>query len=220
MSELEILEKQHYDNYIKAIKEIIRNNSDALFDIDITSLIKTPPLDSMDIIKGKLLSLAKNKNIILNTSNLNKLVNNYRNDVLKKVLLLKKNRIDFLDSEIESMITNGDKKIIKLSKKSINTFNSKFRKNIRKILEKSIEHNIINNFNDIFQYDEDFNDIDEMKNKMAKYLGSRGIYQKQFFESIDFKILVKDTILINGIKEQGDRYVFTINNSRIFEDNN
>ena len=35
-------------------------------------------------------------------------------------------------------------------------------------------------------------------------------------ENIDFKILVKDTTLINGLKEQAERYVFTKNNSRLF----
>ena len=29
------------------------------------------------------------------------------------------------------------------------------------------------------------------------------------------KILVKDTTLINGVKEQGERYIFTKTNSRI-----
>ena len=39
----------------------------------------------------------------------------------------------------------------------------------------------------------------------------------QLLENIDFKILVKDTILINSFKEQSDRYLFTLENSRIFE---
>ena len=45
-----------------------------------------------------------------------------------------------------------------------------------------------------------------------------GSYQRQLLESIDFKVLVKDTILINGTKEQNERYLFTLNNSRIFSD--
>ena len=40
-------------------------------------------------------------------------------------------------------------------------------------------------------------------------------YQKQFMENINLKILVKDTTLINGVKEQGERYIFTKMNSRI-----
>ena len=44
----------------------------------------------------------------------------------------------------------------------------------------------------------------------------KGAYLKQLLENIDFKILVKDMILINGIKEQGERHLFTIENSRIF----
>lgn len=61
---------------------------------------------------------------------------------------------------------------------------------------------------------------DEIKNKVimevTKYFN--GSYQKQLFEGIDFKILVKDTTLINGTKEQSDRYIFTLKNSRLFND--
>ena len=41
---------------------------------------------------------------------------------------------------------------------------------------------------------------------------------KQLLENIDIKILVKDTTLINSSKEQAERYLFTINNSRLFDD--
>ena len=36
-------------------------------------------------------------------------------------------------------------------------------------------------------------------------------------DNIDFKMLVKDTTLVNGTKEHGERYLFTLNNSRIFK---
>ena len=38
------------------------------------------------------------------------------------------------------------------------------------------------------------------------------------FENIDIKILVKDTTLINGVKEQSERYLFTLENSRLFNE--
>ena len=41
---------------------------------------------------------------------------------------------------------------------------------------------------------------------------------RQLFENIDIKILIKDTTLINIVKEQTERYLFTLNNSRIFSD--
>ena len=51
---------------------------------------------------------------------------------------------------------------------------------------------------------------------VSKYV--RGSYQKQLLENFDIKILVKDTTLINGTKEQGERYLFTLNNSRLLND--
>ena len=42
-------------------------------------------------------------------------------------------------------------------------------------------------------------------------------YIKQIVDSLDIKILVKDTTLLNGIKEQTNRYLFTLENSHLFD---
>ena len=46
----------------------------------------------------------------------------------------------------------------------------------------------------------------------------KGNYRKSMIENVEIKIVVKDTTLINGVKEQGERYLFTLENSRIFQD--
>ena len=61
-------------------------------------------------------------------------------------------------------------------------------------------------------------DIDEsIKNKISeeifKFIDKK--YQKQIMDSFDIKILVKDTILINAVKEVTDRYLFTLDNSKL-----
>ena len=62
---------------------------------------------------------------------------------------------------------------------------------------------------------------DDVKRKIiteiTKYINSS--YQKQLLENVDIKILVKDTTLINGTKEQADRYLFTLKNSRLLNEN-
>ena len=40
-------------------------------------------------------------------------------------------------------------------------------------------------------------------------------YQKSVIEGIELKLIVKDTTLINGAKEQAERYLFTKANSRL-----
>ena len=62
---LEEFKRQHLQTYKKAVEEIIKNNTKALIDEDICSLIKQPPLDSMDSVKNKLISLAKKEKLIL-----------------------------------------------------------------------------------------------------------------------------------------------------------
>ena len=58
--------EQHENNYRRAVLDNIKNNTDVLVDQDITSLLKKPPLDSMDLIREKFLDLAKKNIIVLN----------------------------------------------------------------------------------------------------------------------------------------------------------
>ena len=54
--EKEKIKLQHIESYKKAIIETIKNNTNSLIDDDIMSLIKKPPLDSMDQITNCALS--------------------------------------------------------------------------------------------------------------------------------------------------------------------
>ena len=56
---IEQLKIQHFNTYKSAIIETIKNNTHVLTNDDLMSLLKKPPLDSMDSIKSKFLSLAK-----------------------------------------------------------------------------------------------------------------------------------------------------------------
>lgn len=216
MTELETLQKQHYQAYVKAVKEIINNNTTALVDSDIAPLIKKPPLDSMDQIKSKLLGLAKKENLILETEKLNLIVSKFREELENKFQIIKKIRLDGLFLEIDRFLDKNDGQIIKITKKQLNSINSQIRKQIKDTLNDLVQKLIINNLDELFVEKDKLVKISKIKADISKYLSSRGIYQKQLLESVDFKILVKDTTLINGVKEQADRYIFTLNNSRIF----
>ena len=52
---IEKMRQQHFESYKQALLGIIKNNTTVLVDDDIMSLIGTPPLDSMDLIKNKIL---------------------------------------------------------------------------------------------------------------------------------------------------------------------
>ena len=60
---VEELKKQHFDSYKATLLTIIENNTNILVNEDIKSLIKKPPLDSMDVLKNKFLDLSKKNKI-------------------------------------------------------------------------------------------------------------------------------------------------------------
>ena len=212
--DLDYLKKQHIKNYKNMALQMILNNNNSLFDEDITSLIKKPPLDSMDLIKSKLISISKKEKIILNTDEYNKRIDNYREDMIKICNKNKEIRLKYYNDIVNSFnFNNNNKDVIKILKKDTNDLNKEIRRSFKEGIIKSINNNFDKNFNSLFN-DIDNKNMDDVYKKVFKYLNST--YVKQLSENIDIKILVKDTILINSFKEEGEKYLYTLNNSRLF----
>ncbi len=212
---LKQLKRQHIDNYKNAIIDIITNNTNVLVDEDIMSLLRKPPLDSMDLIKSKFLDLAKKNSTILNTEELSNLLDNYRDKLMKEMASIKTIRIKELTKSIDS-IKYEDNEVFKLNKKDFVKVDKDIKKILKDQLNDSFDKYILKNINKVFSNDIDSNVKNNIVSNMTKYVN--GTYQRQLLENFDIKVLVKDTTLINNIKEHNERYLFTINNSRIFND--
>ena len=212
---LKQLKRQHIDNYKNAIIDIITNNTNVLVDEDIMSLLRKPPLDSMDLIKSKFLDLAKKNSTILNTEELSNLLDNYRDKLMKEMASIKAIRIKELTKSIDS-IKYEDNEVFKLNKKDFVKVDKDIKKILKDQLNNSFDKDILKNINKVFSNDIDSTIKNNIVSNMTKYVN--GTYQRQLLENFDIKVLVKDTTLINNIKEHNERYLFTINNSRIFND--
>lgn len=210
--------KQHIETYKNAVRENILNNTSVLVDEDIMSLLKKPPLDSMDFIKSKFLDLAKKNKIVLNTEELSKILDNYRKYLLKSLPDIKKLRVDSLTEIIGKVDFSKDSDVIKVKRGDFNNINKDIKKSINTYLSDGLDKQILKNIKNVFKDDVD----DTAKNKIitdiTKYI--KGAYHKQLIENLDMKILVKDTTLINTVKETTDRYLFTLSNSRLLNDDN
>lgn len=213
---IEELKKNHVKNYKNALMENVKNNTNVLVDEDIMSLLKKPPLDSMDLIKSKFLDLAKKNKVILNTENLNNMMDKYREDLVKICRELKKVRIDGLNSKIEEFKLENDSDVFKLTKKDFAGINKEVKKIIKEHVNKYLEKDVLKKVDVLFLDDVDIEVKKKIITEVTKFVN--GSYQKQLLENVDFKVLVKDTILVNGLKEHNERYLFTLNNSRIFSD--
>ena len=210
---IEELKKQHLDNYLNSLKDCILNNTNVLIDEDIMSLIRKPPLDSMDLIKSKFIDLAKKNNIILNTDDLDKLMDLYRNNLIKECDELKKIR----NKELNNILDKADIKdsnIFKLNKKDFLVINREIKKRLKDNMNDCFNKYIISRLDNIYSEDVDDKIKDKISVDISKYY--KNTYQKQLLDNFDIKILVKDTTLINTIKEHSERYLFTLNNSRLF----
>ena len=177
------------------------------------SLIKEPPLDSMDVIKSKFLSVAKKENIVVKTDDMNKIVDLYRNSIKEEFSFFRKTRIEELSKNISSFNGEKDYEVIKITKKQLSDINRKINIHLKKVLGDCIDRLLVNKLDQIFISELDEDQTKNIYRELSKYFKSN--YKKQLIENINFKMLVKDTTLINGIKEQGERYIFTKNHSRI-----
>lgn len=209
------IRNQHIVNYKNTIIEVIKNNTNSLVDDDIMSLIRKPPLDSMDLIQSKFLSMAKKNKIVLNSEELNEKIDKYRKDILKLSKELKEIRINELSDKVDA-VKLKDNEIIKINKKDFNAINRIIKKTIKEQVIKSLEEEILAKIEQIFPKNVDSNLKEKIIKDMTKYLKKN--YLNQLLENIDIKILVKDTTLINSTKELAERYIFSLNNSRLLND--
>ena len=210
--------KQHIETYKNAVRENILNNTSVLVDEDIMSLLKKPPLDSMDFIKSKFLDLAKKNKIVLNTEELSKILDNYRKYLLKSLPDIKKLRVDSLTEIIGKVDFSKDSDVIKVKRGDFNNINKEIKKSINTYLSDGFEKQILKNIKNVFKDDVDETAKNKIITDITKYI--KGAYHKQLIENLDMKILVKDTTLINTVKETTDRYLFTLSNSRLLNDDN
>ena len=200
--------KQHYDNYKNSILELIDNNTSVLFD-DILLLIKKPPLDSMDSIRNRFLEIAKKYGIILNTDELNNFLDSYRNCLMLDFDRIKSIRTQSLQSVVSKFASD---QIIVFFKKDFIPINKKLRSFLKNQVISSFDNNFNKYHNKLFSSNDDISS-DLFFKEVLKFI--KGSYQRQLLDSFDIKILVKDTTLMNAVKEQNDHYLFTLNNSRL-----
>lgn len=208
--------KKHFENYKNAVMETLKNNTTVLFEDDIYSLLQKPPLDSMDLIKCKFLDLAKRHKIIIRSDVLDDILEKYRANIISFIPSWKKIRIEDLSKIVTSFIPKKETDVIKFNKKDFIPLNRKLRKTMKDDLARIVDKKIVKYVNQLFTSDVDEKVKNDISSEMIKYVQSN--YIKQLLESIDFKIIVKDTTLINGVREQGERFLFTKMNSYLLNE--
>lgn len=203
------------ENYIKSIKECIKKNTNSLIMVDIISIIEKPPLDSMDVIKNKFLELAKRNKVIVNIDIISSLLENYRNNLASCCDDIMAYRDEYLFSLVSAHHFDGSS-IFVFYKKDFLSLDKIIKMKVKECISMANDSLFNNNFSSIFK---DTIDIELQKkyiNDLSKFLNTN--YKKTVLENLDMKLMVKDTTLINTIKEQSDRYLFTLNNSHLLND--
>ena len=210
MKQEELLE-QHLSIYLNSIEELIKNNSYSLVEDDLLPLFKKPPLETMDTIKQRMLSLGKTYKVIINTEKLDKSLEEYRTSMENKIKSLKNYREDYLIKDIRLKEKNTKDGTFKILKKDLSSLDKNLKKEIKTEIEKDMQR-LIDNIPSFFQSAE----LEEKLLKDAtKYF--KTTYPKNLMETIDMKVIVKNTTLINGVNEQTEHFVFAKENSHLFD---
>lgn len=210
MKQEELL-KQHLSIYLNSIEELIKNNSYSLIEDDLLPLFKKPPLETMDTIKQKLFSLGRHYQVIINTEQVDKTLDEYRNSMQKKIITLKKYREEYLIKDIRLKAKNTKDGTLKILKKDLTLLDKNLKKEIKTKIEDEMQKLIIS-IPSFYQT----NEIDDkLEKSIIKYF--KVTYPKLLMEIIDMKLIVKNTTLINGVNEQTEHYIFTKENSHLFD---
>lgn len=203
----EVVIKQHQENYKNIILDIINNNTNTLVKEDLMSLVVRPPLDSMDVIKTKFISLAKKNKIILDIGKLEVILDDYRYNISKDYLKIIEFRVKNLEKLMKKTnVSEGGE--YKFLKKELNVIDKHIKDKIKIKLNECTDKYLISSIKELLNNVTD-NVYNKFSSEMIKYINKE--YTKNILESIDVKLLVKDTTLINSVKESGDRFKLTLN---------
>ena len=204
--------EQHKQIYMQAGKELITNNTIALITDDILPLFAMPPLETMDLMKQRFFSIAKTENLILNTENLNEQLLAYRTFLAEKMDIIKQQRNTILTQALEKCSYNQPDQIIKKLKKELVKLDKNIKKQIKQWLMEANKTYFLDAMSTLINDDKLTSSFTK---EITKYLQT--FYIKQVIEMIDMKLLVKDTTLLNAFKEQIERFIFTTENSHLFD---
>ena len=210
MKQEELLE-QHLSIYLNSIEELIKNNSYSLVEDDLLPLFNKPPLETMDTIKQRMLSLGKHYHVIINTEQVDRALEEYRNSMQKKIKTLKKYREDYLIKDIRQKSKDNKDGTFKILKKDLTYLDKNLKKEIKNEIENDMQK-LIDNIPNFFQIEEI---EDKLKKDATKYF--RTTYPRNLMETIDMKVIVKNTTLINGVNEQTEHFIVAKENSHLFD---
>ena len=202
----EVVIKQHQENYKNIILDIINNNTNTLVKEDLMSLVVRPPLDSMDVIKTKFISLAKKNKIILDIGKLEVILDDYRYNISKDYLKIIEFRVKNLEKLMKKTnVSEGEE--YKFLKKELNVIDKHIKDKIKIKLNECTDKYLISSIKELLNNVTD-NVYNKFSSEMIKYINKE--YTKNILESIDVKLLVKDTSLIYSVKESGARFTLTL----------
>lgn len=202
--------KQHKQILMTAGLELATNNTNSLIEDDIINGVIEVPLEAMDTVKQRVLNIAKHNNLILNSDKFNEVLTCYKEELKKQFRNIFKKRIKLIEDNYSKFDDDKPMDLVKNLKKELVKFNKEAKKEEKQILTSLVKEKIISNLDLIVK-----DDNTTFKKDATKFLQTT--YVKQILETVDMKILVKDTILLNSLKEQIERFVFTMENSHLFD---
>ena len=202
--------KQHKEILMTAGVELATNNTNSLIEDDIINGVIEVPLEAMDTVKQRVLNIAKNNSLVLDSDKFNEILTSYKDELKKEFRNIFKKRIKLIEDNYSKINDDKPMELVKNLKKELVKFNKEAKKEEKQVLTSLVKEKIISNLDLIVKEDNT-----TFKKDATKFLQTT--YVKQIIETIDMKILVKDTILLNSLKEQIERFVFTMENSHLFD---
>lgn len=201
---------QHKEILMTAGVELATNNTNSLIEDDIINGVIDVPLEAMDTVKQRLLNIAKHNGLVLDSNKFNGILSDYKNSLKKEFRSVYKKRIKIIEDSYSKMNDDKPLDLVKDLKKELVKFNKETKKQCKEIILNLVKEKLISNLDLIVNESNA-----SFKKEVMKFL--QNVYVKQILETIDMKILVKDTILLNSLKEQLERFVFTKENSHLFD---
>ena len=117
--------------------------------------------------------------------------------------------------KVQSFEPERETEIITIQNKDLTPINRELKKQFKGMLKENISSRLEPDVETIYSESAEEDAKQKVTTGFLKYMS--GPYQKQLLSEIEMKTMIKDRTLISMVNEHGERYLFTKNNSHIFD---
>ncbi len=216
--QLQEIQEQHQKNYRMAIMDTIDENTDGLVQEDLEALFNDAPLESMDLLVGKITMRARQDHVILSHERLLEMVQKFRTEMKQELPSIGNYRKEQLKGQFGLLLDQKEEQTSSDTEECLEQVRDTLHQRFQKTFEEHLARDLVEELPTLLNESKNQDPVqnESFLTETNTYLTTR--YQEQILTMFIDKVTFKDQILKNRLMEHAARHQFTMDHSHLLQD--